>query len=111
LERVGTSTLISGYAIILVLPILERRLTYTSQLTDPENNILTRHARESTGSTSITAEKDGRYEYCFSNHMSTVADKKVRYVFLSSRLPVINAYVRLPSFNVHGIIYVPDDGE
>jgi hypothetical protein len=67
--------------------------------------------RESTGTTSITAEKDGRYEYCFSNRMSTVADKMVRCAFISFRLPLIYAYVDELSFNVHGIIYVPEDGE
>lgn len=49
------------------------------QLTDPEGSVLTKQIRQSTGSTSITAEKDGRYEYCFSNQMSTMADKEVRY--------------------------------
>ena len=48
------------------------------QLADPEGSMLTKHIRYSTGSTSITAEKDGRYEYCFSNQMSTMADKEVR---------------------------------
>ncbi|KAI6004068.1 COPII-coated vesicle protein [Pisolithus albus] len=37
-------------------------------------------------------EKDGRYEYCFSNQMSTMADKQV-------------------SFNVHGIIYIPEEAD
>ncbi|KAF8559069.1 supernatant protein factor, C-terminal domain-containing protein [Imleria badia] len=59
-------------------------------LTDPEGGMLTKHVRQSTGSTSITAEKDGRHEYCFSNQMSTMADKEV-------------------SFNVHGIIYISED--
>ncbi|KAG9317259.1 COPII-coated vesicle protein [Chiua virens] len=59
-------------------------------LADPEGNVLSRHLRHTTGSTSITAEKDGRYEYCFSNQMSTMADKQV-------------------SFNVHGIIYISED--
>ncbi|KAH7887975.1 emp24/gp25L/p24 family/GOLD-domain-containing protein [Phlebopus sp. FC_14] len=61
-------------------------------LTDPEGEVLTKQIRHSTGSTSITAEKDGRYEYCFSNQMSTMADKQV-------------------SFNVHGIIYIPEDAD
>ncbi|KIJ70342.1 hypothetical protein HYDPIDRAFT_77186 [Hydnomerulius pinastri MD-312] len=61
-------------------------------LTDPEGNVLTKQIRYSTGTTSITAEKDGRYEYCFSNQMSTMADKQV-------------------SFNVHGIIYVEEDAD
>lgn len=53
------------------------------QLTDPEGSILTKHIRQSTGSTSITAEKDGRHEYCFSNQMSTMADKEIRYAHRS----------------------------
>lgn len=53
------------------------------QLADPEESMLTKHIRYSTGSTSITAEKDGRYEYCFSNEMSTMADKEVRCVHCS----------------------------
>ncbi|KIL00019.1 hypothetical protein PAXRUDRAFT_130788 [Paxillus rubicundulus Ve08.2h10] len=61
-------------------------------LTDPEGVVLTKHIRYSTGSTSITAEKDGRYDYCFSNQMSTMADKQV-------------------SFNVHGIIYISEDDD
>ncbi|KAF8138244.1 COPII-coated vesicle protein [Boletus edulis] len=59
-------------------------------LTDPDGTVLTKHNRYSTGSTSITAENDGRFEYCFSNQMSTMADKEV-------------------SFNVHGIIYISED--
>ncbi|KAH7930020.1 supernatant protein factor, C-terminal domain-containing protein [Leucogyrophana mollusca] len=65
--------------------------TYLSgQLTDPNDVALAKHMKQSTGSVSITAETDGRYEYCFSNQMSSIADKFV-------------------SFNVHGIIYMTDD--
>jgi hypothetical protein len=59
-------------------------------LSDPEERILGKQIRQSTGSISITAEKDGRHEYCFSNQMSSIADKLV-------------------SFNVHGVIYVAED--
>ncbi|PCH41231.1 COPII-coated vesicle protein [Wolfiporia cocos MD-104 SS10] len=59
-------------------------------LQDPDHNALANHQKQSTGTVSITAKKDGRYEYCFSNLMSTVVDK-------------------LLSFNVHGVIYVDDD--
>ncbi|EIW76157.1 COPII-coated vesicle protein [Coniophora puteana RWD-64-598 SS2] len=59
-------------------------------LTDPENVQLAKHDKQNTGSASFAASKDGRYEYCFSNEMSSVADKWV-------------------SFNVHGIIYVAED--
>ncbi|TFK27029.1 COPII-coated vesicle protein [Coprinopsis marcescibilis] len=56
-------------------------------LTDPTMKVLAKHMRQTTGTVSITAETDGRHEYCFSNQMSAIADKMV-------------------SFNVHGIIYV-----
>ncbi|KAL5530177.1 EMP24 [Sanghuangporus sanghuang] len=59
-------------------------------LADPDNLALGKHIKQSTGSVSVTAEKDGRYEYCFSNQMSTLADKIV-------------------NFNVHGIVYVGED--
>ncbi|KIL68285.1 hypothetical protein M378DRAFT_191260 [Amanita muscaria Koide BX008] len=59
-------------------------------LTEPANTVLAKHIRQDTGSVSITAEKDGRYEYCFSNQMSAIADKLV-------------------SFNVHGVMYTGDD--
>ena len=82
-----------------------------SQLSDPEGKALKKNIRYSTGTVAITAEKDGRYEYCFSNQMSTIADKIVRCVFAachSNPLWVFNP--RLPiSFNVHGVIYVADD--
>ncbi|KAJ7276134.1 supernatant protein factor C-terminal domain-containing protein [Mycena haematopus] len=61
-------------------------------LADPDNRLLGKQIRQSTGTLSITAEKDGRYEYCFSNQMSAIADKIV-------------------SFNVHGIIYVGEDAD
>ncbi|CAE6527090.1 unnamed protein product [Rhizoctonia solani] len=64
------------------------------QLSDPINIALHKRLKESEGTASLTAEKDGRYTYCFSNEMSTVTDKEVRY----------------GSFNVHGVIYVQDDG-
>ncbi|KAL4075779.1 emp24/gp25L/p24 family/GOLD-domain-containing protein [Scleroderma yunnanense] len=61
-------------------------------LTGPEGETLGKHLRQSTGQVSIVAEKDGRHEYCFSNQMSTMADKQV-------------------SFNVHGIIYIPEEAD
>ncbi|KAF7353024.1 Supernatant protein factor [Mycena venus] len=61
-------------------------------LADPDSRLLGKQIRQSTGTLSITAEKDGRYEYCFSNQMSAIADKIV-------------------SFNVHGIIYVGEDAD
>ncbi|KAG6832899.1 hypothetical protein H0H92_004783 [Tricholoma furcatifolium] len=59
-------------------------------LTDPDDRVLGKQVRQSTGSLSITAEKDGRHELCFSNQMSAITDKIV-------------------SFNVHGVIYVSGD--
>ncbi|TFK55874.1 supernatant protein factor, C-terminal domain-containing protein [Heliocybe sulcata] len=59
-------------------------------LADPENHALGKHIKQTTGSVAVTATKDGRHEYCFSNQMSAVADKLV-------------------SFNVHGVIYVGED--
>lgn len=61
------------------------------QLQDPNMKVLGKQMRQTTGSLSITADRDGRYEYCFSNQMSAIADKMV-------------------SFNVHGVIYVSGDG-
>ncbi|GJE84049.1 endosomal protein [Phanerochaete sordida] len=59
-------------------------------LADPEGHAVHKHIKQSTGTVSVTAAKDGRHEYCFSNQMSTVVDKLV-------------------SFNVHGVIYVDYD--
>ncbi|TFK43215.1 emp24/gp25L/p24 family/GOLD-domain-containing protein [Crucibulum laeve] len=61
-------------------------------LADPTDHVLGKQIRQSTGTISITAEKDGRHEYCFSNQMSAIADKMV-------------------SFNVHGVIYVSGDAD
>lgn len=54
--------------------------SYRPQLADPDHNALGKHLKQSTGTVSITAKKDGRHEYCFSNQMSSVVDKLVRYV-------------------------------
>ncbi|KAI0248683.1 emp24/gp25L/p24 family/GOLD-domain-containing protein [Lactifluus subvellereus] len=59
---------------------------------DPDGGALKKNIRFSTGTVSITAEKDGRYEYCFSNQMSSIADKIV-------------------SFNVHGVIFIGEDAD
>ena len=74
------------------------------------NNGLEKHYKQSTGTAAITAKKDGRYEYCFSNVMSTVADKIVRHVpyynvYITRRYSNINP----SSFNVHGVLYIADD--
>ncbi|KAL8286305.1 hypothetical protein RQP46_004793 [Phenoliferia psychrophenolica] len=57
----------------------------------PGDKMMTDQKKRDTGTHSFTAEMDGRYTYCFSNEMSTVTGKTV-------------------SFNVHGIMYVEDDG-
>ncbi|CAA7260218.1 unnamed protein product [Cyclocybe aegerita] len=59
-------------------------------LTDPTDRVLGKQIKQTTGQLSITAEKDGRHTYCFSNQMSAIADKMV-------------------SFNVHGVIYIAGD--
>ncbi|KAI0265116.1 emp24/gp25L/p24 family/GOLD-domain-containing protein [Gloeopeniophorella convolvens] len=61
-------------------------------ITGPDGGALRKHIKQSTGTESITAETDGRHEYCFSNQMSSIADKIV-------------------SFNVHGVIYVGDGSD
>ncbi|CAO1613052.1 unnamed protein product [Sympodiomycopsis kandeliae] len=61
-------------------------------LNDPQNNRLFEQTHRDTGTYSFTAQHSGRYNYCFSNEFSTVTDKTI-------------------SFNVHGIIYVPDEGD
>ncbi|KIJ28791.1 hypothetical protein M422DRAFT_145575, partial [Sphaerobolus stellatus SS14] len=67
-----------------------RNLDIDFWLADPNNLALEKHLKQSTGAVSIITEHDGRYKYCFSNQMSTVADKIV-------------------SFNVHGVVYVGED--
>ena len=51
--------------------------------------MLGKQIRQSTGQLAITADKDGRHEYCFSNQMSAIADKMVRYVCLTPSCVVI----------------------
>ncbi|GAA6002611.1 hypothetical protein JCM10207_007593 [Rhodosporidiobolus poonsookiae] len=60
-------------------------------LTDPRGRVMSDQKKKDTGTYSFTADADGRYTYCFSNEMSTVSGKTV-------------------SFNVHGVMYVEDDG-
>lgn len=57
----------------------------------PNDRVMNTQHKKDTGTYSFTAENDGRYTYCFSNEMSTVTGKTV-------------------SFNVHGVMYVEDDG-
>ncbi|KAI0320615.1 emp24/gp25L/p24 family/GOLD-domain-containing protein [Amylostereum chailletii] len=59
-------------------------------ISDPDGHAMQKQIKQSQGTVSITAVKDGRHEYCFSNQMSSIADKIV-------------------SFNVHGVMYVGED--
>ena len=78
------------------------------QLTDPDNHALHKDIKQSTGTVSITAKKDGRHEYCFSNLMSSVSDKVVRYArWIQDGLIPHHSF----SFNVHGVIFVGEDGK
>jgi hypothetical protein len=81
------------------------------QLTAPNDKVLGKHIRQDTGSISITAEADGRHEYCFSNQMSAIADKIVRYAIYHCVSFSSRHSSGLRSFNVHGVIYVDEDGE
>jgi hypothetical protein len=57
---------------------LNTTLPQTKQLKDPTLEVLSTIHRKSTGTYSFTATKDGRYEYCFSNEMSSVSPKVLR---------------------------------
>ncbi|BFZ64734.1 p24 complex component [Saitoella coloradoensis] len=59
-------------------------------LTDPKDSVLISDLKSSTGDHSFEAQHDGTYRYCFSNEMSSISTKEV-------------------SFNVHGIVYVPEN--
>lgn len=48
---------------------------------------MTEQKKRDTGTHSFTADSDGRYSYCFSNEMSTVTGKTVRYA--QSFLPLV----------------------
>ena len=56
---------------------------------DPSNNYETQMWTVSSGDYSFDAKKDGKYVYCFSNEKWSANSKEV-------------------SFNVHGIVYVPE---
>lgn len=59
------------------------------QVEDPQNNRQYFKQAVSTEDYSFTAHSDGKYHYCFSNEGWTSNSKEV-------------------SFNVHGIVYVPE---
>ncbi|KAI9508658.1 emp24/gp25L/p24 family/GOLD-domain-containing protein [Russula earlei] len=81
-------------------------------INDPTGSAIKKNIRYSTGTSSITATANGRYEYCFSNQMSTIADKIVRCVFTSSQRQSHSRLLKprlSTSFNVHGVVYVGDE--
>lgn len=59
------------------------------QIQDPNNNYVFNQRTVSSGDHSFEAKLDGRYTYCFSNEHWSANTKEV-------------------SFNVHGIVYVPE---
>jgi emp24/gp25L/p24 family/GOLD len=76
------------------------------QLADPDDSLLGKQIRQSTGTLSITAEKDGRHEYCFSNQMSSIADKIVRYVYLNTLQCVDNIYHALGQVSMFTVSFL-----
>lgn len=59
------------------------------QIQDPSNNYQIHERTVSSGDHSFEAQQDGRYTYCFSNEHWSANTKEV-------------------SFNVHGVVYVPE---
>lgn len=59
------------------------------QITNPDASYETHQRSVSNGDHSFTAKHDGKYVYCFSNEHWSASSKDV-------------------SFNVHGIVYVPE---
>jgi hypothetical protein len=78
----------------------------TEQLTDPKGNVLSSQHKQPTGTFAFTAKDDGRFTYCFSNEMSSVSPKTLRSVLVSP----LNDADDDPSFNVHGVLYIEDEG-
>lgn len=75
----------------LFVSVLHWSSTITfSKLANPDGKALAKQIKQSTGTVSITAEEDGRHEYCFSNMMSAISDKIVRCV------PVIPSIIHFP---------------
>ena len=61
----------------------------SAQVQDPNKKYETHQRTVSSGDYSFTARSDGKYMYCFSNEHWSANSKEV-------------------SFNVHGIVYVPE---
>ena len=62
---------------------------YHTQILDPTNSYEVHQTSVSSGDHSFEAKKDGKHTYCFSNENWSSNTKEV-------------------SFNVHGIVYVPE---
>lgn len=60
------------------------------QIYRPDGNYELRHNSVSSGDHSFDAKQDGKYTYCFSNEHWSANTKEV-------------------SFNVHGVVYVPEN--
>ena len=60
-----------------------------SQITGPSNEYIVNQKAVSSGDHSFDAKSDGKHLYCFSNEAWSASTKEV-------------------SFNVHGIVYVPE---
>ncbi|CAO0793811.1 unnamed protein product [Mucor circinelloides] len=48
-------------------------------ISDPDDNVLVSTTKKTQSSKSVTANKAGRYTYCFSNKISTVSAKSVNF--------------------------------
>src|ERR1700753_3754649 len=59
------------------------------QITDPSGSYEAQYSSVSSGDYSFEARMDGKYVYCFSNEHWSANSKEV-------------------SFNVHGVVYVPE---
>ncbi|KAF8539126.1 emp24/gp25L/p24 family/GOLD-domain-containing protein [Trichophaea hybrida] len=57
---------------------------------DPSGNLIENRRGVTGGNSEFESKQDGRYTYCFSNEHSNMAHKEVL-------------------FNVHGVVYVPED--
>ena len=68
---------------------MKHRSLTCSQITDPANQNQMKMTTVSSGDYSFEAKMDGKYVYCFSNEHWSANSKEV-------------------SFNVHGIVYVPE---
>lgn len=52
---------------------------WLQQISDPDDNVLVSTTKKTQSSKNVTANKAGRYTYCFSNKISTVSAKSVNF--------------------------------